>query len=301
MSAGTFHEHQSLIRFRAEDGFLVVGLLVTEQESRTQEILDGPILLQVHGLLGHFLARGTPRLLPHALLDRGFGSFSINTRLASAGQITGQGIFDDTIKDLDAAVSFLIQEGFRKIFVLGYSLGACMVVNWAANRSYPQVKGILLEGPPYSFPDSKKNRCRFYGSSPSYEELYEKAKTVLGNDPYNSENDETIIVYQSRGPTREPLSDEIFTYRTWWFMQGPEAHAAMSYRHIDKIQLPMLIMRGENDPLVESWEPPKLAEIARKAGNEAVRVVQIPGAKHDCMENSEAMLEEIVRMFQEHG
>jgi predicted alpha/beta-fold hydrolase len=118
MNAGTIHEHQSLIRIRAEDGFLVVGLLVTERDSRIPAILDSPILLQVHGLLGHFLARGTPRLLPHALLNRGFSSFSINTRLASAGQITGQGVFEDTIKDLDAAVSFLIQEGFRKIFVL---------------------------------------------------------------------------------------------------------------------------------------------------------------------------------------
>jgi predicted alpha/beta-fold hydrolase len=135
MNGGKIHEYQSLIRFRAEDGFLVVGLLVTKRDSRAQEILDGPILLQVHGLLGHFLARGTPRLLPHALLDRGFSSFSINTRLASAGQITGQGVFDDTIMDLDASVSFLIQEGFRRIFVLGYSLGACMVVHWAANRN----------------------------------------------------------------------------------------------------------------------------------------------------------------------
>lgn len=60
-------------------------------------------------------------------------------------------------------------------------------------------------------------------------------------------------------------------------------------------------MRGENDPLVESWEPRRLAEIAQKAGNRRVRVASISGAKHDCMESSEAMLNEIVRMFQEHG
>jgi alpha-beta hydrolase superfamily lysophospholipase len=84
-------------------------------------------------------------------------------------------------------------------------------------------------------------------------------------------------------------------------MEGPEAHAVKSYRHMDKVHLPMLIMRGENDPLVESWEPTELAEIARYAGNKAVRVVQIPGAKHDCMENSEAMVEEIVRILREHA
>jgi alpha-beta hydrolase superfamily lysophospholipase len=301
MNAATIHEYQSLIRFRAEDGFLVIGLLVTKENHRVQEIAEVPILLQVHGSLGHFLARGTPRLLPHALLDRGFSSFSINTRLASAGQITGQGIFDNTIKDLDAAVSFLIHEGFRKIFVLGYSLGAGMVVYWLANRNYPEVKGVILEGPPYSGPDSHKKRYREYGSSPSYEALYQEAKKVLGRDPYNSTNDETIIVYQSRGSTKEPLSDEIFTYKTWWFMQGPEAHAAMTHKHMDKIQLPMLIMRGEHDFLTEPWEPGSLAEIAQRAGNNHVRSVEIPKARHDCMENSEAMIEEIIRMIQTYA
>ena len=119
------HERQNLIRFRTRDKFLISSLLVTQEFDRKEEILDIPILLQIHGLLGHFLARGTPRLLPHAIVENGFNAMSMNTRLAHAGQITGQGIFDDTIKDIDAAVEFLTQEGFRNIFILGYSLGAC--------------------------------------------------------------------------------------------------------------------------------------------------------------------------------
>ncbi len=75
MNVGIVHEHQSLVRFRAEDGFLVVGLLVTPQDSRAREILDTPILLQVHGSLNNFLARGTPRLLPHTLVEQGSAPF----------------------------------------------------------------------------------------------------------------------------------------------------------------------------------------------------------------------------------
>ena len=37
-------------------------------------------------------------------------------------------------------------------------------------------------------------------------------------------------------------------------------------------------------------EPEKLAEIAGRAVNSDVRLVQIPGAKHDSMENREAMV-----------
>jgi len=110
-------ERQHLIRFRTQDEFLISSLLVTKEFGRKEEILDIPIVLQIHGLLGHFLARGTPRLLPHALVEHGFSAMSMNTRLAYAGQITGQGIFDDTIQDIERAVEFLNHEGFTFIFL----------------------------------------------------------------------------------------------------------------------------------------------------------------------------------------
>jgi pimeloyl-ACP methyl ester carboxylesterase len=291
------HERQNLIRFRTQDNFLISSLLVTKEFDRKEEVLDIPILLQIHGLLGHFLARGTPRLLPHTLVEHGFNAMSMNTRLAYAGQITGQGIFDDTIQDIEGAVEFLNHEGFRNIFILGYSLGACMAAYWAANREHPSVKGLILEGVHYSTPDSKRKQFAKWGSCPTYEEVSEKARAVLGDDPYNSPNDETFIIFQARGPSSEPLSDEIFTYKTWWFMVGPEAQATMTYKHIDRINLPILLIRGENDPLVEDWEAEALALIARKSGNQNVRVRQIPDAGHDCMENLDEMLKEIIHVL----
>ena len=291
------HEQQNLIRFRTQDEFLISSLLVTKEFDRKEEILDIPILLQIHGMLGHFLAGGTPRLLPPAVVEHGFNAMSMNTRLAYAGQITGQGIFDDTIKDIDAAVEFLTYEGFRNIFILGYSLGASMAAYWAANREHPKVKGLILEGVLYSLPDTWRKKFTRWESFPTYEEVTVKAKAVLGDDPYHSPNDEIFIVYQAKGPNSQPLSDEIFTYKTWWFMAGPEAHAAMTYKQIDKISLPILMIRGENDPLVEDWEAEELAQIARKSGNQNVRVRQIPDARHDCMENSDEMLRQIIHML----
>jgi alpha-beta hydrolase superfamily lysophospholipase len=294
VDGGPVRGQQNLVRFNASDGFLVNALLLTGDVSNRRPIGERPVLLQVHGSLGHFLARGTPRLLPHALDERGLDSLSINTRLASCGQISGQGVFPDTSKDIDAAVNFLTEVGFKRIFVLGYSLGASMVVHWAAQASHTKVSGLVLEGCPYSIPEHSLERSLRYGSSPSYEELCARARQVLGDNPYNSPNDETFVWYQSKGPTRRPDDDEIFTYKTWWFMCGPEAHGAITHRHIGKIALPMLIMRGEVDPLIANWEPDALAATAREAGNENVRVVSITGAHHDCMENPEAMVDEIV-------
>lgn len=285
------------MRFRAADGFLIAGLLVTNEYNRKEEIVQIPVLLQVHGLLGHFLARGTPRLLPHALLRHGFNSLSINTRLACAGQMTGQGIFDDTINDIDAAIELLVQEGFQRIFLLGYSLGASMVVHWAANRQHPRVNGLILEGTGFSLPDSRRKRWEKWGSSPTYTEVYERAKVLLGADPYHAPDDEVFVACQSSGPSREPIHSEIYTYKTWWFLMGPEAWNAMTYRHIGKVSVPMLLLRGEHDPLVEAWESKALAQIVQEAGGASIRIRQIPGAGHDCMENSEEMLKEIVEMM----
>ena len=293
MDEALLHPEQHLIRFRARDGFLLTSHLLTKPFEQPASGLEVPIVLHIHGLLGHFLARGTPRLLPHALLEQGVWSLSINTRLAFTGQMTSRGIFDDTIHDIDAAVAFLTQEGFRHIFMLGYSLGASMVVHWAANRAHPHVKGLILEGIHHSIPDSQKRRLAKWGGRPTYQEVYERAKAVLGGDAYRSPNDETFVIYRARGPTSEPINDEIFTYKSWWHMMGPHAYAAMAHQHIGRVKAPMLIVRGESDPLIDDWEPDALAEIARASGNQPVRVRHIPKAGHDCMENPAELLKEI--------
>jgi pimeloyl-ACP methyl ester carboxylesterase len=288
---------EEFLSFRACDGFAVRGHMVTADGAGR----DAPVLLQIHGSLGHFLAHGTPRLLPRALQAHGIHSLSVNTRLASTGQMTSAGIFDDTRWDLDAAVAVLTAQGFRNIFVLGYSLGAAMVVYWAAGDVHPDVRALVLEGVGHCIPDSHRRKANAWGSTPSYDDLYARARAVLGDDPYRSPNDRTVVIYRSRGPSRAPEHSEIFTYRTWWHMVGPEARAAMAHRHIGSIRLPILMMRGEHDALVEAWEPQALARLARQAGNASVRVTEIPGAGHDCMENADRMLQEIGDWLGEHA
>ena len=149
---------RKLYNFNAPDGFLINAVLVSGEFKNTKELYNSPIVLIVHGVLGHFLARGTPRLLPNALVERGISSLSINTRLAFTGQIFGGGIFDDSVLDIDAAVDALTEEGFKKIYVLGWSLGANITVYYAVRGAHKNVKGIILEGCSSSLPLSHKRR-----------------------------------------------------------------------------------------------------------------------------------------------
>jgi pimeloyl-ACP methyl ester carboxylesterase len=301
MTESRVREKQRLIRLRASDGYFLSNLLLTKDYIKIEEILDTPILLQIHGLLGHFLARGTPRLLPHALLERGFSSMSLNTRLAFAGQFSGKGIFDDTVMDIDAALKFLNDSGFNNIYILGYSLGASMLAYWTANRRPQNVRGIVLEGIHYSTSEAQRARLEKWGGSPTYEEIYESAKCVLGDNPYKSKGDEIFVVYRARGPTPEPANNEIFTYKTWWFMMGPHAYGAMAHKHIPKIKTPILFIRGENDFIVDQWEVDELVKIGKEAGNKNIRLRVVPNARHDCMENPDVMLEEIIEMMNSYS
>ena len=278
-------KQRKLLSFKTRDGFLINGVLVTGEFKRKKDLYDTPIVLLVHGVMGNFLARGTPRLLPNALIEHGISSFSINTRMAFMGQIFGAGIFDDSIMDIEAAVNRLAEEGFRKIIILGWSLGANQSVYYAVNITHPNVKGLILEGCSYSLPLSNKKRLEKWDSIPSYDHIYEIAKKVLGEDPRDPKNDRVFIVYRAWGPTFNPSDVELHTYRTWWFMRSPEAHNAKTNEIISGLGIPALFIHGENDHAVDTYEPEELKRILNESGNNDVEIKFIPDAKHDCMEN----------------
>ncbi|MER3447478.1 MAG: hypothetical protein C4291_11865 [Candidatus Dadabacteria bacterium] len=95
----------------------------------------------------------------------------------------------------------------------------------------------------FSVPDSQRKRWEKWNSVPSYNEVYIKAKETLGPDPYKSQNDRIFIVYRAWGHTFNPFYVEIFTYKTWWFMRGPEAYNAMTYKLILRVKVLILYLR----------------------------------------------------------
>ena len=286
-------KHRTLLTFTTLDGFEVIALLITPQYETEAELFEKPIIINVHGVLGNFLARGTPQILPPALLNKGVSTLSINTRLGYLGQILGEGIFDKSNQDIEESVKVLVEMGFKNIYILGYSLGANLAVYYTTQSEENHIKGLVLEGCSYSLPDSQKRRLEKFKSIPQYDDIYKRAKLILGPDPRNDANDQIFIVYRAWGESFNPVDVEMFTYRTWWFMRSPEAHFAKTCDLIDEVKVPILFIHGENDNVVDPWEPQKLMGILNKTGNTEVELVYIPEAKHDCMENPDATIEAI--------
>jgi len=232
-----------------------------------------PIIIHVHGFLGNFL-EGSQRFLPPILAKRGYSSLAINTRMANFGLFFGFGVLEDTVPQIDTAIVFLKGLGYKKIILSGYSLGGSVVLRYAALRNdpsaYPTLKGVIALATPYSMPDSIRRRWDRWESQPSYDEVYTRAKEILKPDPYNASEDRTILIYRARGDTYRPEHTEIYTYKTWWFLAGPEAEGAKAYKQIERIKTPILLIQGWYDDIVDPQETYDLAQVALDAGNRDV-------------------------------
>lgn len=287
-------QQKRLLTYKTEDGFEVNSLLITPEFPSEKEMYETPIVIIVHGVLGNFLAKGTPQILPPSLRERGISSLSVNTRMAFLGQIMGDGIFDDSIYEISESVELLKKEGFRNIYILGYSLGANVAVYYATQAKESGIKGLILEGCSYSLPDSQKRRLDRNRSIPSYDDIYERAKDVVGENPREVKNDQIFIIYRAWGNSFNPGDVDMFTYRTWWYMRSPEAENAKTCNLISQLKMPVLFIHGAEDDVVDGWEPEQLKKILNSNGNSHVQLTYIPEAKHDCMENPGFTTETII-------
>ncbi len=256
-----------------------------------------PILIHVHGFLGNFL-QGSQRFLPPLLAKAGYSSIAINTRLANFGLFYGYGIIDHTIPQIDGVIEYLEDMGYTKIILSGYSLGGAVVLRYAALRNdpskYKTLKGIIALATPYSMPDSIRRRWDKFGSQPSYNQVYEEAKAILKPDPYSSKEDRTIVIYKAKGNSFRPEHTEIYTYKTWWFLAGPEAESAKGYKQIERVKVPILLVQGWNDEIVHSSETHDLAQTAINAGNDDVSAFYL-NAGHTLEGREEELADIIIR------
>lgn len=235
---------------------------------------EKPVILRLHGTLGNLLDE-TEHELPSVLADEGYSSLTMNTLLANLGLFFGFGIFDDIMPQIDKACEFLTKVGFKKIVIAGHGLGGCMAVRYAALKNdplkYPAIRGVIAVATPYSLPEAIRRRWERFGSKPSYDEIYLRAKRVF-NPPPGEEPalDEPFVVNKAHGETHRPEHSEVYTLKTWWSLAGPEAEGTKTYQHIGQVKVPILVVHALHDDILERRESEDLGKIAAEAGNNDV-------------------------------
>lgn len=273
---------RELVTLTAPDGQLHDALFHhDERATRIRQRRSGRRTAQihVHGIMGNFLV-GTLRFLPAPYARVGIPMLVAETRMGNVGQLFGDAILEDALLDLDAAVAWLLDEGYDHLVLSGYSSGATMAVRFAATRALPHLRAVVLYGAPWGLPQSAEGRCAHWGSDPTYERVSAEVHSNVAGDPDARLPDRLFAIHQSRGPTRKPKDSEVYTWRTWWHTRGPNAVPAMTFRQIGAVTVPILLVQGDADQVVAPDEAERLAAVARAAGNEHVEVVSIGGGDH---------------------
>src|SRR5680860_1176047 len=155
-----------LVSIAAEDGEVHDALFeIDERAARGRQRASGrrTAIVHVHGIMGNFLV-GTLRFYPAPLARAGFPVLVLETRMADVGQLFGKAIFEDAIRDVDAAVVWLREQGFDTIVLSGYSSGATLATRYAATHHVPDLRALVCLGNPWGLPQSMRERADRFGA-----------------------------------------------------------------------------------------------------------------------------------------
>jgi pimeloyl-ACP methyl ester carboxylesterase len=250
-----------LCTFKTSDNERLHGLLFTPFETPSDLAL-----LFVHGVAMNFYL---PPLVTFGqeLTERGRHSFVINTRghdwICRGGNLTRFGgsayeVLEDCLPDLDAALDYLKERGYRRIVLIGHSLGAIKSLIYQGTRRRADVVGIVSCSAPRQFYSERAAR------QPGFREVIEEAERKIAG----GKGEELLSVSVGAAPG-------IFTARTHVNKYGKDdRNDCRPYAR--RIGCPLLAIVGSEEP---GFFHEYAQELAALAGANS-RYERVEGANH---------------------
>ena len=144
--------NQKLVRLNSADGLEMPGILFTPDAPTDK------IMLHVHGINGNFYENRFIDHIAKAYADRGFAFLPFDNRGKGYGSDRFNGNdcvytgamferFKDSLLDLDGAVSWAKEQGYKEIILHGHSYGCNKVLYYYAKRRDPAIKCIMILSP----------------------------------------------------------------------------------------------------------------------------------------------------------
>ncbi len=215
----------------------------------------------IHGYASNFYS-GTTGHLSRGLAERGFMTLAINMRDHDAGPKTT--LFEENRWDEQTAVDELARRGAAPVVLVGSSLGTNRVLFYLAETQDPRVRAVVLvAGPGNAF---EWNVQRF-GREAAARTLQQAQRLRAAG--YGKE-----LMLVDLGPLGKALysADHLVSLR------GPQTKSD-PYRNIARVQMPILLVYGRADRLVDLAVGQRLKKEATLSPR--VDLVEIAGADHD--------------------
>jgi pimeloyl-ACP methyl ester carboxylesterase len=246
--------------FKTSDNERLHGALLTP--SQASDIA----LIFIHGVAMNFYL---PPMFNfgQGFAERGHHSFVINTRghdwISRAGNLTKFGgsayeNLDDCVADLDGAIDFLKQRGYRRFVLVGHSLGAIKSIIYQGTQRRSDIASIVACSVPKQFYSERIAR------QPKFRELIEQAEDLV-----RAGAGETLL------SVNVGANPGLFTARTHLDKYGKDDRNDCR-PHAKNIGCPLLAIAG-------GAEPPLFHEYAKEiaaAAGAGSKYICLDGANH---------------------
>lgn len=235
----------------AMDGSHVPGAV---QQPRSKPVADTTVIIDVHGS-GDSYDVPPNAFLAEDLPAKGYAVLGISTRQSGAKVNTDN--FMSVRRDVEAAVYTARALGYRKLVLLGHSLGNIQVQYYAANNWDADIKGVVLLGAFGSLP--WKSRHLLVQNEENWAQLQAAAADSLKQGTVDQVMPVKMGSYT--GQAAALTAQHFLTYR------AAESSAADGTYWIKRVPYPVLMVRDEADAVIQRFEPFMLLSAAHAPGS----------------------------------
>ncbi len=205
---------------------------------------------------GHDLIAGVRKL--DGTPPKGYSYF-----LAGAGQE----VFEESVLDLDAAISFLADQGFLRVILVGHSTGANKVCYYVATQKDPRVVGAVLAGPMSDRLDTSLDPKKLKRDMAKMKQMVVQGKgdaLQLGYHYFPMTPKRFLSLFGTRS------TEDTFDYG--------DTDPRMA--HFSRMRLPLLVVLAENDEYADRPMQKIRDVFDAKATSKRYKSVMIPRALH---------------------
>ncbi len=221
------------------------------------------LVISVHGS-GGSIGSQPVRLLSHGLAQAGYHVLAINTR--QTGEAVNTDNFYATVRDIEAAYWTARNLGYTRIVLHGHSLGTSQVSFFAATHWHSEIVGAVLTGMFADLPF--KSRHLLINDEAAYSRLGNEAVRAAQDSDFSRVLAEKMSWIG--GAEMAVTAEHFLTYRK------VGTAGARTIDWIARIPLPLLLVRDENDSVINYFEPSQLEAALQNGISPSVTSVLLP-------------------------
>ena len=232
------------------------------------------VVIFLHGFTEH---SGRYAELAERLCSEGYAVYAMDLRGhgKSAGDRAFVRSFDEFLADLDAFLEVVRRsEPDKPLFLFGHSMGGAIIAHYAITRR-PEVRGLLLSAPPVSVGSRVFPILRRLASLLS--RLFPRLRVVRMGFQFLSRDAEVVAQFNS---------DPLVFHGRFPVRIGAEILQAAKHLqdHAEAIRLPLLILQGTGDRVVD---PQGAEQLHEQAASRDKKLRLYAGLYHDLLHEPE--------------